>query len=411
MKVTRVGEMILFEGKRLSAGFALRRPILMHLGWDAFASGRAGANRVSQRRVWFRDLCRGIGGPLLVDLKADCSSYQWTGEVDIQDNRVAYRNVHCARGVRIDAVFHVEPDRLVLELEQQAEADLPVLEFETWRFAWSLHDGMTGVAGVPTLSGNSGTYRWSTNAWDVVGFGHMDAYVNVWTYRALRTATALMGELGDRSRANRCREAADALKANFAAHLVNPETGWVVGWKSRDGQLHDYGYIWINGPACAFGLLEPPAARKALKNLEKLCDKLGLASVRLGLPYNLLPLRSEDHMLVHIWSVHTQPTFEFYTDGAMGPMATAYYLRALSTHGFKARARRIAKETDESFAQGLFTCGAGRGIGTGREFLSWEGLPNGYEGTMANAFTVLLYAIAIEQKLIVPPEPEWWPVH
>ena len=41
------------------------------------------------------------------------------------------------------------------------------------------------------LTGNSGSYRWSTNAMDVIGFGHIDGYVNAWAYRAFRNAAML----------------------------------------------------------------------------------------------------------------------------------------------------------------------------------------------------------------------------
>lgn len=53
--------------------------------------------------------------------------------------------------------------------------------------------GKEGLVISRNLSGNSGSHRWSSNAMDVVGFGHMDAYVNAWTYRALRNAKFLLG--------------------------------------------------------------------------------------------------------------------------------------------------------------------------------------------------------------------------
>ena len=103
-------------------------------------------------------------------------------------------------------------------------------------------DSKEGMIVCRSLSGNSGTHRWSSNAMDVVGFGHIDAYVNAWSFRGLKNAAALLVRLGDAESATRCAEVAAALAANYARQLVNPSTGWVSGWRSRDGKLHDYGF-------------------------------------------------------------------------------------------------------------------------------------------------------------------------
>jgi hypothetical protein len=633
MKVSQRGEMILFEGKRLSVGFALRRPIILHMGWDVLGKGLAGANRVSSRRVGFSEANRGVSGPLLVTLDGDYGSHHWTGEILVKGNKVIYKDLQCVPGVSVNAVFEVEPDKLIVQLTQQAEKDVPAIEAEAWRMAWSLRRGMTGVAGVPTLkpgrsgdvvlpamiagdcngtllyrvtggdkdavslqtesyrptnevtsgivlgkkpevdeclvvpakkvnatveisvdnlqpdsprgakkpgpgvqrhwasnfscyrpewagfsnhaasvnchvnqhgpievaaftkkpkggpnpldmarftigrglmdgsaygywknlykdsdpvlvsaagrlhqvepdmkwlksvepglveatermletigneglaicrdlSGNSGSYRWSSNAWDIVGFGHMDAYVNAWTYRAFRNAKALLAEVGRKDLARRCGDAAERLKANYAKHLVNSKTRWVVCWKSRDGELHDYASLWINGAACAFGVLEDKVAKKALGNLERLRREIGLQSAKLGLPFTLWPLKPEDHMMYKIMSGgKAEPTFEMFTDGSMAPSAIPFYLRALSIHGFKKEARQMAEDMDAGFAEGLFTGGAGIAFGDGNEFLSWEGLTAAYEGTFGPSFGVL-YAVAAEQGVLKPPTPEWWP--
>ncbi len=56
------------------------------------------------------------------------------------------------------------------------------------------------------LTGNSGSYRWSSECgMDCVGFGHLDAYVNAWAYRAFATPPALLEDLGNHADAERCR--------------------------------------------------------------------------------------------------------------------------------------------------------------------------------------------------------------
>ncbi len=237
---------------------------------------------------------------------------------------------------------------------------------------------------------------------DCVGFGHLDAYVNAWAYRAFRNAAGLLEDLGRPADAERCRTRARELRAAYAPALLNPDTGWVAGWRSRDGAFHDYAFTWINGPALAFGLLDAPLARRALANLEALRDRLGFRDFRLGLPANFLPTRADDHQL----SSAELPTFETFTDGAFMGFASHYYLRALSLYGDAARSRQLADEIAEGYALGLHT----GGFDTGYEFRSWEGIPTGYEGTLIYSFGAL-YSVAVAQGAIMPPEPEWWPAN
>lgn len=263
-------------------------------------------------------------------------------------------------------------------------------------------DRKEGMIVCRSLSGNSGTFRWSSNAMDVIGFGHIDAYVNAWSFRGLKNASSLCARLGDTDLAARCAEAAAALAANYARQLVNPATGWVSGWRSRDGQLHDYGFLWINGVACAFGVLEPAVARQALVNLEAKRREVFPESGYAGLPVNLLPIAPDDHMLPRL-GYQTKPTFENYTDGALSPFTATYYLRALSRHGLTTEARALADDLERGFADGLFH----GPYGTGKEFMTWTGADSGYEGTFGPN-SGPLYAIAVERGVITPPDPEWW---
>jgi hypothetical protein len=263
--------------------------------------------------------------------------------------------------------------------------------------------GAEGLAVCRDLSGNAGSFRWSSNAMDVVGFGHMDAYVNAWTYRGLRNAAALWRALGRDDLAAQCREAADRLRAAFPTYLLNPATGWVAGWRSRDGVLHDAAYLWVNGVALAFGLLDRAVARRALQRLEALRHAVGATSAQYGVPFNLQPIPQSDHMLPRIMTP-LAPTFEHYTDGAMAPLAASYYLRALQLYGLKDAAAQISADLEEGFVRGHFSGGVGSGV----EFHLWDGTPSGYEGTFVDNFGVM-YALAIQRGLFKPTRPEWWP--
>ena len=632
MRVRELPEMLLFESEFFSIGFSLVRPLLLHLGWDALGTGESHKNRLlASRRIRRKPLLGGGSGPVLRTLAADYPSHRWTGEVSVEGNTVAYRNLRAVEGLVLDAFFTVEQDRVRVELHQTCTESMPVIEAEAWRLAWNLAEGITGMAGTPTLqsgrngdvalpamwvadrsgclacrridgdgrgtrfqvesyrtensvtggfvfgkhpgtdqcqtlpagkqsvsyeltvsnlepkrkpdapklpvalqrhwatvfscfrpeyrgfsnhsasvnchlsqgipmelvahtrapadgpnpldlakstlsralldgggygyfrnlyldsdpnliaaagriyqakpdlawlrriepglvkaagrmlaqmdekqgllvcqalSGNSGSYRWSTNAMDMVGFGHIDAYVNAWAYRALRNAAAMLDDLNKNSALEkRCREAATAIRENYAAALINPQTGWVIGWKSRDGQLHDYAFTWVNGVATAFGVLEPKVARNALVGLEQKRAEAGPGTAKLGIPCNLIPIRKEDQMLGKM-GYPRQSTFEVFTDGSLNAGMATYYLRALAIHGLKEQAGKLTDELEEGYVAGVFHGGNKSGI----EFRSWEGLPTGYEGTLIGSFGPL-YGIAIEREILQPTHPEWWPAN
>jgi len=239
---------------------------------------------------------------------------------------------------------------------------------------------------------------------DVVGFGHIDGYVHAWAYRAFRNLAAMLEDLSDHPGLEReCRQAAATIRDNYASSLLNPETGWVAGWRSRDGELHDYAFIWVNGVAIAFGLLGEGPARHALACLERKRKEVGPPDARLGLPGNLLPIREEDHMLARAFATKN-PTFETYTDGGLSGWGATYYPRALSRYGFRNEVRKVIEELSQGYVGGVFN----GGNSSGHEFRSWEGLPTGYEGTLIDCFGPL-YAIAIEEGMIQPTDPEWWP--
>lgn len=253
------------------------------------------------------------------------------------------------------------------------------------------------------LSGNTGEMTRSTNGIDTVCFGHLDAYSNAWAYRGLRSIGPVFKALGEKDRLARAIDIADRMRKSYGPTFINPETGWVSGWRSLDGKLHDYAYLIINGMAIAFGLLDDAAARKALGGLEALRRKACPVSPRLGLPVNLIPHKFEDHYLPQ-YLKGSQPTYEIFTDGGLSSNLAEYYLRSLSEYGFKDVARQLADDFDQGFADGIFS----GGVGSGNEMRSWEGLPTGYEGTLTYNHG-LIYAVAVEKGYITPLQPEWWP--
>src|SRR5439155_2646018 len=116
-------------------------------------------------------------------------------------------------------------------------------------------------------TGISGSHQWSTNTWDVVSFGWKDAYSNVVLYDALvRLASVLPEDGWSDVRAEAAARAA-RLKSAYEPTFWNPETGWIAGWRSPYGRLHDAGFMPVNGWAVLAGLVAPERARAAIEGL------------------------------------------------------------------------------------------------------------------------------------------------
>ena len=85
------------------------------------------------------------------------------------------------------------------------------------------------------------------------------------------------------------------------------------------------------------------------------------------------------------------------------PVFCAYYIRALSSHGFQRESLALVDSLEQGFADGMFH----GPYGTGKEFMTWTVADLGYEGTFSPN-SAPLYAIAVERGILTPPEPEWW---
>ena len=255
------------------------------------------------------------------------------------------------------------------------------------------------------LSGNSGSGRWSSNLWDVVSFGHYDGYSNAMAYRALRNTAVLMSDAGDAAFARRCSEIADALKVAYKPCFFNPDTGWLGGWRSRDGQLHDYAFTFINGMAICLGLVEGEEARSILERLEAKREESGFRDFHHGLPTNFISIRREDVPIEQQGRREDGlDMFGIYVNGCVTTHFLEHYLSALSRYGFTETADRICDHVEESLADNRIV----GGIFTGTEFFTWYGAPCGYEGVLQGQFRVML-AIAQHRGLVPRLEPEWWP--
>lgn len=274
-------------------------------------------------------------------------------------------------------------------------------------------DPADGLIVCPHGSGNSGERHWSSNWWDVIAFGHKDAFVNAFAYRAFSLSAKMLEQLGEEGEALRCRKSAQAIQASYFPCFFNPETGWLGGWRSRDGQLHDYAFLFINGMGVVYDLIPAEQQRAVLERLEAKREEVGFHHFQYGLPGNLLPIRREDYTAVCTDSLPYlrkglpvplglgEPqradgwdSFGFYENGGATMSQAYFYIRALGKVGVPS-VRGMEDAILDSF-----DCGICFGeIFSGKDWAQWDGRSNGYEGLLSDQFYVLL-AIAQNRGLL-----------
>lgn len=261
-----------------------------------------------------------------------------------------------------------------------------------------------GLVKCETLTGNSGSKRWSCNGWDVISFGNYDAYSNVLAYRALKNAETMCDIVQDTELKRLCTKAHAGIKENFEKTFLSPENGTISGWVSADGKHHDYLFTHINSMAICFGLVEKDNAKKIMKKLMDELNKMGLDYFYYGLPVNLISIRNEDAPTGSDYLREDgRDQFGTYINGSLTTLWTNYFIRALELCDMEHEADMICKDLMRSFeAKTLYG-----GFHSGTEFFTWQGQPCGYEGVLVGQFPVLT-SLAIRCGLVERLEQEWW---
>ena len=258
-----------------------------------------------------------------------------------------------------------------------------------------------------TLSGNSGSwpetlkYR-PANWWDTIGFGHEDAYANALAYRALNGMSELARQAGHPEAQQRYHAAAEKLRAAYFPAFYNPATGVLAGWRSADGQLHDYYFLWVNGIAIHYGLVPADKANAIMDRLLAKMREVGYARFDLGLPGNLVSVARKDY-------VDRNPrfgggkledgsdAFQRYENGGATACFAYFTLAALYDLGRIEDGDRILFPMLQSFAKGDFQGRCGDGLS--KDWRAWDGACWGYEGFLVDNYYALLAVLDREAAL------------
>jgi len=107
----------------------------------------------------------------------------------------------------------------------------------------------------------------SDNYWDVLPFGHLDAYANAVFYASLTAMEQIDNALGEKSLVNYASLRKIA-HARYDEIFWDDAKGRYIGCVDSDGVKHDYGFTFVNLEALYYGLGDKEKARHIYKWME-----------------------------------------------------------------------------------------------------------------------------------------------
>jgi len=179
--------------------------------------------------------------------------------------------------------------------------------------------------------------------------------------------------------------------------FYDSQTGVLAGWKSSDGNLHDYYFTFVNGMAITYGLVPRDKANMIMDRLLAKMKQVGYTHFEYGLPGNLIPVRRGDYV------VHEKnaggPTkedgsdgFEIYENGGATASNVYYTLQALYNLGRRQDADAILFPLLVGYEKGGFQGFGPNGLSY--DWKAWDGTPHGYEGLLVDNYHALLAVLS-----------------
>lgn len=243
-------------------------------------------------------------------------------------------------------------------------------------------------------SWNDKPFHRPANWWDTIGFGFEDAYSNALAYRACVLLAQVAGIVKNKADRQYFNAFAQKLKSNYYKTFYNPATGVLAWWKSKDGKLHDYYFLFVNGVAITYGLIDEKEGRAIMHTLLHKMKAVGYTDFKLGLPGNLIPVRREDYVH-HLkrWGYGANEDgfdgFQIYENGGATGCYAWFTIKALYTLGMRKEAESILLPMFESYKEGGFE-GHCANSGFTKDWKTWKGECWGYEGFLVDNYLTLL---------------------
>jgi len=250
-------------------------------------------------------------------------------------------------------------------------------------------------------TGNSGSWTGSfkrpANWWDTIGFGHDDAYSNILAYRATTLLAKVAAQLNNKADEEYFTAFATKLKQAFYPAFYNPSTGVLAGWRSMDGQLHDYYFLFVNSMAITYDLVDATTGNKMMQTLLNKMKEVGYTRFDLGLPGNLIPIADADY--THHDARWGYQHFQVYENGGATGCYAYFTIKALFKLGMNQQAEAILFPMLESYTQNNFQ-GHCSGNQMTRDWKTWSGECWGYEGFLVDNYLPFLAVYDWENTLI-----------
>jgi hypothetical protein len=249
------------------------------------------------------------------------------------------------------------------------------------------------------LSGNSGSWKGDpsmrpANWWDTIGFGHKDAYSNALAYHALILLEEAHSKFDMHDEAEVYKSKTAQLKDVYTKTFYNEATGILAGWKSADGKLHDYWFVFVNAVAICYDLIESNLANAIMDKILLKMKEVGYTNFELGLPGNLIPVIRADYtdLKPEVGGGKREDNldgFQIYENGGATACFTYFTIRALQKLNRKKDADMILLPLLKSMTEGGFQ---GRCADNGRtkDWKTWSGECWGYEGFLVDNYMFLL---------------------
>lgn len=246
------------------------------------------------------------------------------------------------------------------------------------------------------LSGNSGSWDdvlRPANWWDTIGFGHEDAFSNAITYEALNLIAMTAARLDKKDDADHYRQLAEKMKSVYFTNFYNPATGILAGWKSKDGKLHDYYFIFVNSMAVYYNLVPDDKINGIMTILWNKMREVGFTDFTLGIPGNLVSVRYEDY-------THHEPrfgggkkedgsdAFQRYENGGASINWSYFTLKAFKKAGLDEPLKQITDGILKGIDAGDFQGSCMNGMT--KDWRTWSGECWGYEGYLCDGYLALL---------------------
>jgi hypothetical protein len=251
------------------------------------------------------------------------------------------------------------------------------------------------------LTGNSNTWPPGfpkirpANWWDTIGFGYEDAYGNALAYRALGCMEHMARQLGNSPDAARYHAAAEKLQAAYFKTFYDPATGVIGGWRSADGELHDYYFLWVNGIAIDYGLVPRGKVNDIMDKLMAKMKEVGYTNFHMGLPGNLITVALKDY--VHRTKdgrfgggirEDNADGFQKYENGGATGCWAYFTLAALYDLGRYPEADGILFPMLDEYERGGFEGRDAKGFSN--DWRMWDGTAKGYEGFLTDNYYTML---------------------